>query len=421
VAPRLTPFFFALLSIVLIGAALRQGTPWRALLPRQPALLACLVLAAYLFVNATWSLDRPEAFAKAALFLALVLMAFTAVCAASTLNQENFRRAGLAFAAGAFFGGLFILVELLTSGILTRTAMNWIPVLQPSALKRIRITEGLVTAVKLPEFNQNANLAIFHLWPGLLALTGLGSAHRTTAIVLFFATLAAVVVLSEHNSSQVALFGSSLVVVLAWKWCQTVIRALALLWCAAFIFVIPASFVAYQSELQLAEWLPHSDRARIILWEYMGRQTLRHPLLGVGIQSTPVLRDQQTTATILEQPEGHVYPRKLGHHGHDIFLQTWYELGAVGALLLALAGAGVVMLIPLLSRSAQPFAAGSFAAFAIVGAFAWGMWQTWFICAVAQLPLYLSIAGTAIRDHSFFSGRPAPKRRDPRSHSSIGK
>lgn len=384
VAPRLTPFFFALVSIVLIGAALRQGTPWRALLPRQPALLACLVLAAYLFLNATWSLDRPEAFAKAALFLALILMTFTAVSAAATLNRENLRRAGLAFAAGAFFGALFILLELLTSGILTRTTMNWIPLLQPSALKRLRITEGLVTAVKLPEFNQNANLAMFHLWPGLLAL-GLASAHRATATVLFFATLAAAVVLSEHDSSQVALLGSSLVMLLAWKWRKTVIRTLALLWCAAFIFVIPASFVAYQSGLHLAEWLPHSDRTRIILWEYMGRQTLRQPLFGVGIESTPTLRDQQRSDATLEQP-------KLGHHGHDIFLQTWYELGAVGALLLALAGVAVIMLIPLLSATAQPFAAASFTAVALVGSFAWGLWQTWFLCAVALLPIYLRVA-----------------------------
>jgi hypothetical protein len=67
-----------------------------------------------------------------------------------------------------------------------------------------------------------------------------------------------------------------------------------------------------------------------------------------------------------------VYPRTQRHHGHDIFLQTWFELGAVGVLLLALAGAIVVMLIPLLPSTAQPFAAGTFAALALVGALAWG-------------------------------------------------
>jgi len=46
----------------------------------------------------------------------------------------------------------------------------------------------------------------------------------------------------------------------------------------------------------------------------------------------------------------------------------------------------------LLPPTAQPFAGGAFAAFALVGAFAWGMWQSWFMCAVGLLPLYLRVA-----------------------------
>jgi hypothetical protein len=124
--------------------------------------------------------------------------------------------------------------------------------------------------------------------------------------------------------------------------------------------VIPASFAAYDSGLHLATWLPKSARARVILWEYTAEQVLNRPF------------------------------------SHDIYLQTWYELGAVGALLLAIAGAAVVLLIFLLPLSAQPFAAGAFAAFAIVGAFAWGMWQSWFMCGVALLPIYLRVAASSV-------------------------
>ena len=64
-APRLTPFFFAIVSIALIGAALRRGIQWRELLPRGPALAACLLLAAYVFLNATWSaIGRPLGFLR---------------------------------------------------------------------------------------------------------------------------------------------------------------------------------------------------------------------------------------------------------------------------------------------------------------------------------------------------------------------
>jgi O-antigen ligase len=85
----------------------------------------------------------------------------------------------------------------------------------------------------------------------------------------------------------------------------------------------------------------------------------------------------------------------LRHHDHNLFLQTIHELGAIGAALLAVAGLVVVLLIPRLPPGAQPFATATFAAFALVGAFAWGMWQTWFMCAVGLLPLYLLVAACA--------------------------
>ena len=172
------------------------------------------------------------------------------------------------------------------------------------------------------------------------------------------------------------------------------VAAFWLIWCAAFVLVIPASFVAYQSELHLANWLPNSARHRIILWQSTAEQTLAHPFLGIGVKSTPVLTKQQKAAAPADQSDGFVAPRGTGHHAHNIFLHALYELGALGAVLFAIAGAAVVMLILYLPAAAQPFAAGTFAAFALVGAFAWGMWQTWFMCAVGLLPLYLRVAAT---------------------------
>jgi hypothetical protein len=65
-APRLTPFFVAIVGFSLIGAALRRGLPWRQLLPRRAALAACLLFAAYVFLNATWSGDPLAGIGKAA-------------------------------------------------------------------------------------------------------------------------------------------------------------------------------------------------------------------------------------------------------------------------------------------------------------------------------------------------------------------
>jgi hypothetical protein len=397
--PRLTPFFFALVGVALVGTALSRGTPWRRLLPWTPGLGACALLVLYVFLNATWAADRGAAFGKAALLAGLVLVTFAAVAAAATLDATSLRRAALAFAAGAFLGAVFVLVELLTDGVVTRTVMSWAPILQPHFPKHVAISHGEVTRMNPSKLNQNVNLVMFHLWPGLLALTELKGNRRRIAVAVFFATLAVAIAISQHDSSQVALIGSSLVLLLAWNWPRPVIRILAVLWCAAFVLVIPADFLAYRSELHMAPWLPESARARVILWEYTAERTLAHPWLGIGVESTPVLRDEDKAAAPLEQPEGFVFHRTTGQHAHDLFLQTWYELGAVGALLIALAGAAVVMLIPLLPLAALPFAAAAYAAFTAVAAFAWGMWQSWFMCAVGLVPLYLQIAA-AVRQRA---------------------
>jgi O-antigen ligase len=399
VAPRLTPFFFALVSIALIGAALRRGIGWRQLLPRGHALQALavwLLLAAYVGLNATWSVERIDGFGKAAMLAGLAILSFAAVAAALVLDKPILVRAGLFFAAGAFLGGLFLLIELLTDGTMTRTVMTWVPILQPSAAKHLKVTHGEVTLMKLAELNSNVNMAMFHLWPGLLALLALEGVRRTVATTVFFATLAAAIAISEHASSQMALIGSGLVVLAARRWQpEPVIRALAVVWCAAFVLVIPASFIAYQSGLHLANWLPMSARHRVILWEATAEQTLAHPLLGVGVKSTAALTERQKAAASADQPEGFVAPRRTAHHAHNIFLHAIYELGVLGAVLFAIAGAAVVMLIFYLPAAAQPFAAGTFAAFALVGAFAWGMWQTWFMCVAGLLPLYLRVASAA--------------------------
>ena len=247
--------------------------------------------------------------------------------------------------------------------------------------------------MNLSKLDQSINLAMFHLWPGLLVLIELtGIRFRTIALTLLFAAIASAIAISEHNSSQVALVGSLVVFLLAWKWRRLAIKALAVLWCAAFVVVVPASFLAYESGLHFADWLPKSARARVILWQYTAEQTLNRPILGAGVNSTPFLSKQQKEAGPREQPKGFVYPRTLGHHSHDLFLQVWHELGSVGALLFAIAGTAVALLIFSLPAVTQPFACAAFAAFALVGAFAWGIWQSWFMCAVALLPIYLRIA-----------------------------
>src|SRR5262249_37396175 len=116
-----------------------------------------------------------------------------------------------------------------------------------------------------------------------------------------------------------------------------------------------------------------------------------HPWLGVGADSTRVLKEPNTRLTA-EWPEGFIYPRTIGRHAHDLFLQTWFELGFIGAILMALAVAMVPLRISLLPPEAQPFVAASFITVMAIVSFGWGMWQTWLVCGAALLPIFLLVA-----------------------------
>jgi hypothetical protein len=144
------------------------------------------LFAAYVLLNATWSADPLAGVGKAALLIALILIAFAAIEAGTTLDKGISRRAAFAFAAGASLGALFVAFELLTDGLATRTAMRWLPFIEASP-KHVKFSgAGEIKALKLSKLDQNVNLALFHLWPGLLALMGLKGARRTMAMALFF-------------------------------------------------------------------------------------------------------------------------------------------------------------------------------------------------------------------------------------------
>jgi hypothetical protein len=415
--PRLTPAFLGVLGLVLIAAALRRGADWRTLVQPNAAFSACLVLSAYLFLNAIWAVDHGSALAKAAAFLGIVLLAFTATRAVTALDANELRRAALGFAVATALGAAFLLFELLTDGFLTRGAINLIAVLKPVSAKHIAMANGKVTRMNLSEFNQNAAMLMLNLWPGLLILGALKSIPRRIVVVmLFFLALAVPIALSEHDSSQLALVLSPVIFGLAWYWRSLVIRGLAVLWCLCFVFVIPLDQLAYQQGLHLAPWLPDSARARVIIWQYTAEHALEHPWLGIGVSSTSAVKAQ--TKGPEDRPEGFVFKRTTGQHAHDIFLQSWYELGLVGVVLAAIAGALVVLRIGLLPVLALPFGAASFMAFFAIAAFAWSIWQTWFMCAIALVPLYLRMGTEAVQEPVVEP--PKPRRRRGEAKASAG-
>ncbi len=287
VAPKLTPLFMPLVALALILAALRRGLSWKVLLTSSAALVFGAILAVYVLINASWAWNPAAGFEKASILLAAILLVFAAATASDMLDENQARRAAMAFIAGAFLGTLFLLVEFMTDGAITRFAMNNIPAIRPDKAKHVVISDGAVTRLNMSTFNQNVTLVMLYLWPGLLMIRSLANLQRRVFVIALFLVLtAATVLLSEQSSSQIALLGSAFVFMLAWKWRRVTIRGLAVAWCLGFALVLPLNFLAYDAGLHLSKSLPASYKARIIIWEFTSERTLEHPWLGIGVNST---------------------------------------------------------------------------------------------------------------------------------------
>jgi len=135
--------------------------------------------------------------------------------------------------------------------------------------------------------------------------------------------------------------------------------------------------LAYRLDLQDASWLQQSARHRIEIWNTTAEKTLQTPFFGVGARSTYV--QAQVRGVPARRGWENRLRDSLSSHAHSLYLQTWYELGLVGATLLTLFGLAILSAIRALSGAIRPYAYATFASAATLAASSYGMWQIWYM------------------------------------------
>jgi hypothetical protein len=389
IAPNLCFVFLAVLCAALIVSALLRGVSWKALLPPNAALAALLSLAAYAFIAALWSADEGLALSKAGVLLGSILGAFAAANAVTGFKKPELRRIARAFAAGAFLAALYLLVEFLGDAQIRRVVLEWRESLRPGGPKH-RVAASLAEST----IQRNLTLLIFCLWPGVLGLIALtGFERRFHLAAIFFLVVAAVALMSDSLAAKAAVVVSPLVLMLAWRWPRGTISALAMLWVAGFVLALPSASALFRGEVHQASWLPDPARSQVIAWHRIAEQVPEKIWLGAGLRVKPVLTAPEPEP---EQAQAVTVSKARGHS--NTFLQTWYELGLVGALLAALAGAALILRVFHLPSAAQPFAAATIAASALAAVFAQEIWQTWLICGAALAAIYLIATAWALKE-----------------------
>jgi O-Antigen ligase len=383
--PRLVPLVLGFLAAV---AAIHVFTVDRA----RPlkflstgVSLALLAFTAYLFINATWAPDRAQGVAKAATVLGLIV-AVVLLGASYSLRDKNEARVLAKWALVGLICGLgFLLIEITFDEAIARFVNNHIVQVFTLSPKKMKIVAGEVTEVAPFELNRNAASLVLLLLPGLLFIGALATttARRLSFVVLIMAAAVAVL-FSQSGTSVVAFFVGGLVLALGAFSLKATRRLLAVGWTVATLLAVPLGALPYELGWHHWTWLPpESVAARFYIWKYVADRVYEKPITGIGIRGTRALHLHIPTDQGDPSHAAYALKGREPRHPHNIYLQTWLELGAIGAVLLLGVGLAALWQIRLLPPMLEASAYALFAASAMIGLSGFDLFQTWLLAALA--------------------------------------
>ena len=414
--PRALPALMGLLALTLAGMAwlwrdrVSRGGPgngeggvlarmWQA----QPATIGYLAFAGYCAVTAAWSPIPVAAFGKVSWLILLVLMTALGVRLWSLLDRRTCDRLLATIAALTILGSVFLAIEVWSVQAISRFAYNWVPFLDPGPNKHMTHAGGRVTAIGPWVLNRNVGAFHLLLWPALSCMFALAvrRARTSSAKRLHAAGLAVVLVAtllatmrSEHETSQIAMVVSGVVYLIARLHLPTARIVVLAGWLAANLAMLPVVAVAHKAGLHENRLVPLTGQARIILWNFTAQKFLERPLAGVGANATRTIDDDlRPTAVTLP---GQAYPQRTGQHSHNFFVQTWYELGVIGALLFLAGGCLLWRETGRLSVRAQPYALAASTSAMCIAALSWGLWQQWYLSLFAIAILLIALGNVTL-------------------------
>lgn len=330
--------------------------------------------------------DALPGIAAAIIFTALVFGTFALF---ADQNDDVQRAIADAVLAAFVVTAVIHAIEVSTGFALRRLVWTWVPALRPRAGK-FEIDAGVVRNVVIYIANPTSTILAALFWPVLLLAQKDKRPHIQRAVIYGGALLCAYAIArGDQATSKMALVAGTL----TWLAIAVIPRAtrplLASIWIASNVLVLPVALYAYSHGWHS---LPRNFSAqhRVVLWGVTAEKTLAHPILGIGTGKTPTFDD--STSPDVKTVPGTNLPIATNRHAHNVFLQTWYEGGALGVLLLILAGLPVVGWIAKAPRRSQALLGAAFSSAVLSASFSYSLLAAWFLASFAITALFCRFA-----------------------------
>ena len=355
-AKGLVPLLF-IVAFWLLIRRLRQGQVWRPF-TRITATLAAIATAWALF-SALWALDSAAALTTFAKLAGVSLSALIVLDGLKDLDRSDVQALGWALVGAFAFAALLLGGESL-SGLAGHKWFVW---------------QGRRDEFDLTVLNRAEALLLISAWPAALILWQRG--RRAFALAAIMAATA-VIMFGVSNSNQMALLLALPIAALAcWAgpWLQ---RLLAVLVFAGMLAapLLAATVLAPERLAGYFDENHYSGLHRLHIWRFAAQRIAEAPVLGWGLDAA-----RRIPGSDRKLPGG---GNVMSVHPHNASLQIWLELGGIGAVLWAALLASLWLRVGALPQpSARAAATGQLLNGLVVANLSFGVWQTWWMAALA--------------------------------------
>lgn len=371
--------------IIITGSLVLLCNPVSGLglVRRMHFLIPFILFLLFGALSGLWAIEGAEVAKRFWRLMGLGAFAILIIGHARDIAAADRQFLGKAVCAGFYIFLFLFLIERFTGSVLIQTLSD-------------RSGEVLYAILNRP-----STLLLLLVWPVAGHLFSNGKALFAFAALLatFLSTFGLVGQIASVAfllSSCVALFGALLPRFTAWL-CASVIGLAFLL--APIVFNQSAAIEA------LGDATPVTSTSifhRYIIWDFTAEQIAERPLAGWGLDSSRFVPDGDTPALAFVEAEGYTWIQNqylllrmrdstvLPLHPHSLILQSWLELGLLGAVLVA--GFIISLLFKCVSgsRSARACRFGFFVSAFVIASVSYGAWQSWWLASLAFTTCFIT-------------------------------